>query len=70
MHFPLFCHFFYGCYVQTYIIKYQQFLNFYLIHNNQIFVVKFDKGQMRHTTLPRINPLGTGPKSQESNEFL
>lgn len=35
----------------------------------QIFVEKFDKGQILQTTLPCINPLGTGPKSQESVEF-
>lgn len=31
---------------------------------------KSDKGQIRHTTRPCISPLGTGPKFQESVEFL
>jgi len=35
-----------------------------------MFVEKSDKGQIRHTTRPCISPLGTGPKFQESVEFV
>lgn len=35
-----------------------------------MFIEKCDIGQIRQTTRPYINPLGTGPKSQESVEFV